>query len=77
MLKNQGTHVHVKEHAHEEWAEDDRLQVPGVAYEGPISTVSVFHNRFRGPGIHDQPDVHYEEEMDMGHYRGRRNVESG
>eukprot|EP00795_Rhopilema_esculentum_P013810 gene13810-4739_t len=39
---------------------------PDVALEGPISTSSVYddmHHMLNGPGIHDQPDVHYEVEM--------------
>ena len=44
---------------------------PHVAHEGPITTAAVYHDDhhmhhhlLNGPGIHDQPDVHYEEEMD-------------
>ena len=39
---------------------------PPVALEGPISTAPVYedmHHMLNGPGIHDQPDVHYEVEM--------------
>eukprot|EP00112_Aurelia_sp_Birch-Aquarium-sp1_P010071 Seg2170.2 transcript_id=Seg2170.2/GoldUCD/mRNA.D3Y31 product="hypothetical protein" protein_id=Seg2170.2/GoldUCD/D3Y31 len=39
---------------------------PDIALEGPISTAPVYedmHHMLNGPGIHDQPDVHYEVEM--------------
>jgi len=39
---------------------------PEIALEGPISTAPVYedmHHILNGPGIHDQPDVHYEVEM--------------
>ncbi|XP_057304425.1 sarcoplasmic reticulum histidine-rich calcium-binding protein-like isoform X2 [Hydractinia symbiolongicarpus] len=76
MISNQGSHVHVHEHPHEEIEDDDTLPIPGVVHEGPISTASVFSDHFKGPGIRDQPDVHYEEEMDANHYRKRRSTKT-
>ena len=78
MVQNQGTHVHVHEHAHQEIDNDDRIIPPEVVHEGPISPLPAFvGEQFRGPGIRDTPDVHFEDEMDTSRYRHGRIQSSG
>lgn len=73
MIMHQNTHAHLIEHPHQEWASDDRIVPPHIAHEGPISLVPAFQGEhFGGPGIRDQPDVHYEDEMDQSRYHYKR-----
>lgn len=73
MIMNQNNHAHLHEHAHQEVESDDRIIPPHVAHEGPISLAPAFQGEhFGGPGIRDQPDVHYEDEMDINRYRYKR-----
>lgn len=75
MIMNQNNHAHLHEHAHHEVASDDRIIPPHIVNEGPIAIVPAFQGEhFHGPGIRDQPDVHYEDEMDMSRYRYKKRM---